>query len=146
MGALLSRTESTKQPAAGTSEAEFVVAALAAGVSARLKGSPSSVLGDAYASLREAIRRHLAADGKSGERILEASENDSGEWQSHLRDLLSASPIGSAADLLAAAQFLRRQLDQSSGPARTHMEFRQTRGVMAGDHQSSIHGAERGTP
>ncbi|MFF1934709.1 hypothetical protein [Streptomyces sp. NPDC058228] len=81
------------------------------------------MLQDAYASPCEAVRRHLAAHGQSGERILEASENESGEWQTRLRDLLSASRIDSATDPLAAAQFLRRQVDQSSGPAGTHMEF-----------------------
>ncbi|MFD5013791.1 Clp protease N-terminal domain-containing protein [Streptomyces chartreusis] len=130
VGALSSRIESTTRPAADT-EAEFVVAALAAGVSAGLRESSSGVLGEAYASLREAIRRHFAAHGQGGDRILEASENAPGEWQIRLRDLLAASRTDVRTDLLAAAQSLRRHLDQSSGPAGAHLESRLARGAMA---------------
>ncbi|CAM5323640.1 MULTISPECIES: Clp protease N-terminal domain-containing protein [Streptomyces] len=134
-GALLSRAANIKQPAADNA-AESVVAALAAGVSARLRDSQNSMLADAYASLCEAIRHHLAAHGHSSERILEASENASAGWQTRLRDLLAASRAEEATDLLAAADFLNRQLDQSSVPAGAHLEFWRTRGVMADDHHT----------
>ncbi|MEU9662990.1 Clp protease N-terminal domain-containing protein [Streptomyces chartreusis] len=132
-GALLSRAANIKQPAADNA-AESAVAALAAGVSARLRDSQNSMLAEAYASLREAIRHHLAAQGQSGERILEASENASAGWQTRLRDLLAASRTEGATELLAAADFLNRQLDQSSAPKGAHLEFGRTRGVTAGDH------------
>ncbi|WP_405496506.1 hypothetical protein [Streptomyces sp. NBC_00096] len=116
---------------------ELVVAALAAGTSAGLTDTASSVIRDAYCDLREAVRRRLAARGAGSAHVLEAAEADPESWQGRLREELTASGADRDEEILAAALSLLRELGTAGphAPAQV-VDAREAKGVQIGDRNT----------
>lgn len=130
---------------------ELIVGALAAGSAAGIANTASSVISEAYTSLKGLLARRLA--GRTGaRRVLDTEEADPQVWLARLGADLMAS--GSADDerILAAARGLLDLLDaggMSSGKYR--VDLRMASGVQVGDHSVqnntfswSGHGMDKG--
>jgi hypothetical protein len=116
---------------------ELVVAALAAGASAGLTDTASSAVRDAYAGLRAAVRRRLAARTEDDARILDASDVESEAWQAQLSDVLSASGADRDEEILAAARTLLQELETAGQRPRLNVvDAREAQGTQIGDHNT----------
>ncbi|MFD7553811.1 MULTISPECIES: hypothetical protein [unclassified Streptomyces] len=113
---------------------ELVVAALAAGASAGLTDTASSAVRDAYAGLREAVRRRLATRSGDSTRILEANEAEPGVWQARLSELLSISGVDQDEEILSAARSLLQDLGGVGDQTGVNVvDAREAKGVQVGD-------------
>ncbi|MEU9987746.1 hypothetical protein AB0E10_13230 [Streptomyces sp. NPDC048045] len=119
---------------------ELVLAALAAGASAGVTETAGSAIHDAYAGLRESVRRRLAERGESAVRILSASEAAPGAWQARLGEELTAAGVDRDEEVVAAARALLAQLglrrQEGSGYS---VDAREAKGVQVGNqnHQTN---------
>ncbi|MFE5199041.1 hypothetical protein ACFQ93_36000 [Streptomyces sp. NPDC056601] len=115
------------------------MAALAAGASAGITDTASSAVRDAYAGLREAVRRRLAEYGRDAEGVLEASGVEPGVWQARLAEVLLEAGADRDEELLAAAQQLREQLSAASGRlSKYSVDAPDAKGVQIGDHNTQF--------
>lgn len=119
---------------------ELVLAALAAGASAGVTDMASSAIRDAYAGLRESVRRRLTRRGESALRVLSASEAEPGVWEARLGEELTSAGVDRDEEVVAAARALLVQLgllDQDgSGYS---VDAREAKGVQVGhqNHQTN---------
>ncbi|MER5639415.1 hypothetical protein ABT095_20960 [Kitasatospora sp. NPDC002227] len=96
---------------------ELVVAALTAGASAGLTETASSAVRDAYAGLREAVRRRLARRSEDDALVLAAHEAEPGVWEARLaRVAARADDLRQAGELAAQAAAVARA--HRGGPPR----------------------------
>ncbi|WP_460402985.1 RIP homotypic interaction motif-containing protein [Actinophytocola sediminis] len=112
------------------SELELVVTALTAGAAAGLTATASGAIQDAYAGLRAAVRKRLAAHGEDAAEVLDAED------QATLGEALAASGADRDEDVLAAARALMAQLEAAGGPTVIVADVREAKGVQLGDHNT----------
>ncbi|XVV08562.1 hypothetical protein ACQP2X_27355 [Actinoplanes sp. CA-131856] len=109
------------------SAVEVIAAALAAGAGAGLTDATSAAVRDAYARLKELLKRRVGDDG-----VLEANETEPGFWQAQLGDALTASGAADDERILAAARQLLALADPASA-AKYRVDVREAKGVQVGD-------------
>jgi hypothetical protein len=116
---------------------ELVVAALVAGASAGLTDTASSAVRDAYAGLREAVHRRLAARSDDDVRVLDANDMEPEAWQARLSDVLSAGGVDRDEEVLAAARSLLQELETAGQQPRLNIvDAREAQGTQIGDHNT----------
>ncbi|MDR7275714.1 hypothetical protein [Catenuloplanes atrovinosus] len=106
---------------------ELIAAALAAGAGAGLTQTASDTVRDAYAGLKDLLRRRL---GDRAVPALEADETEPGVWQARLGDALTSSGAAGDEQVVAAA---RRLLDLTG---KYQVDAREAKGVQVGDHNT----------
>lgn len=94
---------------------EVIVAALAAGAGAGLTDTASTAVRDAYAGLKDLLKRRVGDHDEQAMQALEADETEPGVWQARIGDALTASGVASDEEVLAAA----RRLLALADPAKT---------------------------
>jgi hypothetical protein len=112
---------------------EVILAALAAGAGVGMKDTASAAVQDAYAALKEQIRRRL---GNRDEAIqaLDADEAAPGVWQARLGAALTESGATGDARVIEAARDLLRLTDPTGSAAgRYDIDLREAKGVQVGD-------------
>ncbi|MFG2819891.1 hypothetical protein ACGFX4_10740 [Kitasatospora sp. NPDC048365] len=114
-------------------EAELVVAALAAGASAGVRETVSLAVRDTYEGLRDAVRRRLALRGGQAEEVLDTVETEPGVWEARLTAELSAAGIDRDPAVVEAARELLARLDESTS-GKYAVDAREAKGVQVGDH------------
>ncbi|MFH8520393.1 hypothetical protein ACH4CE_36070 [Streptomyces gelaticus] len=119
---------------------DLIVAALAAGASAGLTDAASGAVGDAYGSLRTAVRRRLrgGADGENEALdVLDAGDVESEIWEARLRRALTQADAESDGALVSAARTLLEEL-QSTVPLKGTcvVNASHAQGTQVGDHNS----------
>src|SRR4051812_39466464 len=88
------------------SAVELITAALAAGAGAGLKDSASTAVRDAYAGLRDLLRRRVGDHDEQAVQALEADETEPGVWQARIGEALTTSGAADDEQVLAAARRL----------------------------------------
>ncbi|MEU6022589.1 hypothetical protein [Micromonospora sp. NPDC047134] len=89
---------------------ELIVAALAGGATAGLTGAADTAVQDAYAALRDLLRRKLSSR-RDAEQVLDAQVPEPSELLSRLGDDLDAVGAGNDSQVLVAAQRLLGLVD-----------------------------------
>ena len=121
---------------------EVIAAALAAGATAGVTGAASTAVEDAYANLRDLLRRRLAGRGQA-EQALEADETEAGRWEADLgADLVQVGADRDEGVLTAAGELLELVAAARSSPGD------QATTVHVGDgsvHVENNYGAAAGT-
>jgi hypothetical protein len=111
----------------------LILAALAAGAAKGVGETASAAVMDAYAALKNALRRRLA--GKPA--ALDAVDNyaeDPDEWQSNLEIHLRKAGADTDPDVVAAASAVMQQVDPvGSGSGKYAVDLRGASGVQVGD-------------
>lgn len=114
-------------------EISLVVTALSAGAGAGLGDAASAAVTDAYAGLRDLVRRRLARR-RAGEVALAEYEQDPAVWDASLRAQLAAAGVENDGELVTAAQALMRLLDPAGSRAgRYQVSIIGSQGVQVGD-------------
>jgi hypothetical protein len=85
------------------SAVEVIAAALAAGAGAGLRDTASAAVRDAYAGLKDLLKRRIGDLDDQTVQALEADETEPGVWQARIGDALTASGAASDKQVLAAA-------------------------------------------
>lgn len=85
---------------------EVIMAALAAGAGAGLTDTASAAVRDAYAGLKDLLKRRVGDHDEKAAQALEADETDPGVWQARIGDALTASGVASDEEVLATARRL----------------------------------------
>jgi hypothetical protein len=88
------------------SAVEVITAALAAGAGAGLKDTASTAVGDAYAALKELLKRRVGDRGNAAVRALDADETEASVWQDRIGDALAESGAAADEEVLAVARRL----------------------------------------
>lgn len=115
---------------------EVIAAALAAGAAAGVTGAASAAVQDAYASLREMLRRRLNGR-RQAEHALDAKETERGVWQARLGRDLTETGADTDEEVLAAAFTLLNLVDRTGAAVgRYRIDARQAKGVQIGDHNT----------
>jgi hypothetical protein len=113
---------------------EVILAALAVGAAAGVADTTKAVVVDAYAGLRDALRRRLAGHQRATE-ALEAVEAEPGVWRAELEPELERLAADQDADVLAAAHRLLRLVDpDGSAAGKYQVDAREAKGLQVGDH------------
>ncbi|MGW3952917.1 hypothetical protein ACWEKM_18780 [Streptomyces sp. NPDC004752] len=113
---------------------DLVVTALVAGASAGLTDTASSAVRDAYAGLRDAVRRRLVAEDEADVQFLEANEDEPGVWQAQLSTLLTDAGADQDREIVAAAEAVLRELGRGSWHSAVQgVDARDAKGVQIGD-------------
>jgi hypothetical protein len=111
----------------------LILAALVAGAAKGVGETASAAVTDAYAALRNALRRRLA--GKPA--ALDAVDNyveDPEEWRSNLEIHLRKAAVDTDPDVVAAATTVMQQVDPvGSGSGKYVVDLRGASGVQVGD-------------
>lgn len=111
----------------------LILAALAAGALKGVGETASAAVADAYAALKNALRRRLA--GKPA--ALDAVENyaeDPDEWRGNLEVHLRKAGADTDPDVVAAATAVMQQVDpDGSGSGKYLVDLRGASGVQVGD-------------
>lgn len=118
---------------------ELILAALATGAAAGVSESAGSAVRDAYAGLRDALRRRAAPDGPDGgtPEPLEAEEVEPGLWEARMRGRLVETGADRDERVLAAARLLLERAGAAGAPRTGHtVDAEQARGVQIGDHNT----------
>lgn len=110
----------------------LIMGALAAGAAAGLGDSATGAVKDAYAGLRDLVRRRLAGRPVAA---LEAHEKAPHVWQAPSSAALVAVGIHTDAQIIAAAQRVMALVDAAgSASGRYHVDLSGAQGVQVGDH------------
>jgi hypothetical protein len=117
------------------SAVELITAALAAGAGAGLKDSASTAVRDAYAGLRDLLRRRVGDHDEQAVQALEADETEPGVWQARIGEALTTSGAADDEQVLAAARRLLAVADPALA-AKYQVDVREAKGVQVGDHNS----------
>ncbi len=111
----------------------LILAALAAGAAKGAGETASAAVKDAYAALKNALRRRLT--GKPA--ALDAVDNyteDPEEWQGNLEIHLRKAGVDADPDVVAAATMVMQQVDPTgSGSGKYLVDLRGAAGVQVGD-------------
>ncbi|BCY11519.1 hypothetical protein [Actinoplanes sp. L3-i22] len=119
------------------SEVELILTALMTGAAAGTTTAAQSAVADAYAGLRQVLRRMLTREGRPAT-VLDTVESAPGSWQVKLSEVLTAARADHNTQVLAAAQAVLAAADPAGKGA----------GIRAGDHVIHIdanYGAAAGT-
>ncbi|MEU1519491.1 hypothetical protein ABZ490_46520 [Streptomyces sp. NPDC005811] len=110
----------------------LIVTALAAGAAAGAKDMGSAAVRDAYAGLRELVRRRIGGDAEG---ILARDSADPEQWQERLTAaLINAGVAESESDeALAAARSLLDLLGTEAESGKYVLDLREAKGVQTGD-------------
>jgi hypothetical protein len=112
---------------------DLILAAMAAGVATGAKDTAATATADAYAALRELVRRRLAG-GPRSQQVLEANTQPQG-WKEQLRmDLVSAEADRDEELLMAARRLLELSNRYGTQNSKYYLEASNGRGVQIGDH------------
>lgn len=116
----------------------LIVAALGAGATAGLSGTTSTAIQDAYGGLRDAIRRRLSRDERSGEQavaVLDAHATDPEAERDRMTETLAASGVSADAEVVAAARGLLAMVDPAGDRGGKYIvDASQAKGVYIGDY------------
>ncbi|GAA3506968.1 hypothetical protein [Streptomyces showdoensis] len=126
---------------------ELILAALATGAAAGVSESAGTAVRDAYAGLREVLRRRSAADSADGasgadgdaetRELLEAEEVEPGVWEARMRGRLLETGADRDERVLAAARLLLERADASGArQVRYEVSADQAKGLQIGDHNT----------
>lgn len=112
----------------------LITSALAAGAGAATKDVASAAALDAYASLRDSIRR-LFTGRLDAEKALKRHESDPDVWRDALAEALAEAGAAEDDQVLIAAQDLLQLLGRDPGeaPERPVADLRHAQGVQVGD-------------
>lgn len=114
----------------------MIVGALAAGAAEGLKDTTTTALKDAYAGLRELVRRRFAARPVA-EIALAEHEKAPEVWQVPLAAELKATGAGVDEQILAAAQRVLALVEKSGAPSSKYLvDLRGSQGVQVGDRNT----------
>lgn len=110
---------------------EVIAVALAAGAGAGVQDTASAAVRDAYAGLKELLKRHV---GESDMALaLDASETEPEARQARIEAALAGSGADDDEQVVAAAQRLLSLVDPAG---RYHVDLREAKGVQVGDHNT----------
>ncbi|MET9971047.1 hypothetical protein ABZZ80_35390 [Streptomyces sp. NPDC006356] len=117
---------------------ELILAALATGAAAGVSDSAGGAVRDAYAGLRDALRRRSSAEDDAETReLLEAREVEPGTWETRLRGRLVEAGADRDEDVLAAARLLLERADATGAQqGRYEVNADQAKGVQIGNHNT----------
>jgi len=111
----------------------LIVGALAAGAATGLTDTASTALKDAYAGLRELVRRRFAAR-QAAQTALVEHEKAPEVWRAPLAAELEATGAGDDQQIIEAAQHVLALVDQSGTPvSKYRVDLRGSQGVQVGD-------------
>jgi hypothetical protein len=116
----------------------LIAGALAAGALAGTRETASAAVKDAYATLRDLLKRQLAGKADA-ELVLARHENAPETWTARLKETLAESGVGHDHEVVAAAQELMALLD--GGHARSGkyvVDLSGAHGAQVGDHGSQL--------
>ena len=88
------------------SAVEVITAALAAGAGAGFKDAASTAVRDAYAGLKDLLKRRLGTYDEQAVQALDADETEPEMWQARIGDALTASGAADDEKVLATARQL----------------------------------------
>lgn len=115
---------------------ELIATALAAGATAGVTGVASAAVQDAYAGLRDMLRRHLFGR-QQAEHALDAEETEPGVWQACLGRDLTETGADQDEEVLATAFALLSLVDRAGAASgRYHVDARQAKGVQIGNRNT----------
>jgi hypothetical protein len=114
-----------------------ITAALAAGAGVGVEDTASAAVKDAYAGLKELLKRRLGGHGREVVQALDADETTPGVWQARLGEALTESGAASDEQVIAAAQRLLELTDPAGSAAgKYQVDLREAKGVQVGDHNT----------
>jgi hypothetical protein len=112
----------------------LIVTALAAGTALGVQDTASTMVKDAYASLKALVRRRLGGDPGT-DLVLARHEQAPETWQAPLMAELSQAGADGDQELIAAAQALLDLLEKAGTRAGKYtVDVRGAQGVQIGDH------------
>jgi hypothetical protein len=111
----------------------LIVTALAAGAAVGLKDSASAMVKDAYAGLKDLVKRRLGGEPGAG-LVLARYEQAPETWQAPLMAELDGVGADGDRDLVAAAQALLDLIGKAGGTGKYEVDVRGAMGVQVGDH------------
>lgn len=112
----------------------LIMGALAAGAASGLRESATGAVKDAYASLRNLVRRRIAGR-RVAQTALEEHEKAPHEWQAPLSAELVAVGTHTDAQIIAAAQRVMALVDEAgSASGKYRVDLSGAQGVQVGDH------------
>lgn len=112
---------------------ELIVAALAAGATAGITGIANDTLRDAYAGLRNLLRRRLVGH-PAAQAMLDSDETDPERWRTRLGTDLTSSGADGNAEILAAARRVLAAATASTEAAHYQVEIRDSQGIQVGPY------------
>jgi len=116
---------------------EIITAALAAGAAAGLKDTASAAMRDAYAGLKDLLKRRVGDHDDQAVRALEADETEPGMWQVRIGDALTVSGAAGDEQVLAAARRLLALADPDK--AKTfHIDVGTNYGAVGGEFSGPV--------
>ena len=114
----------------------LIVAALAAGAGSAVQDGTSQAVKDAYARLRDAVRKRLARR-PDGELVLARHESAPETWRAPLAQELSAAGAGNDTGLVEVARALLELVDAAGTRAGKYtVTVTGSQGVQIGDHNT----------
>lgn len=114
----------------------MIVGALAAGAAEGLKDTTTTALKDAYAGLREAVRRRFAAR-RAAETALVEHEKAPEVWQAPLAAELKATEAGVDEQIIEAVRRVLALVEESGTPSSKYLvDLRGSQGVQVGDRNT----------
>jgi hypothetical protein len=112
----------------------LIVTALAAGAAMGVQDTASTMVKDAYASLKALVQRRLGGDPGT-DLVLARHEQAPETWQAPLKAELAQAGADNDHDLIAAAQALLDLVDEAGTRAGKYtVDVRGAQGVQIGDH------------
>lgn len=115
-------------------EVELIVTALTAGAAAGVSATAQSAVADAYAGLRDLLRRVLARQGRSDD-VLDAVESGSSSWQTDVGEAITGSHADRDGQVLAAARAVLAAADPAGSAAGKYtVDVSHSTGIQVGDH------------
>jgi len=130
------------------SEIELITTALMAGAAAGTTAAARSAVVDAYAGLRESLRRAFKVQSRS-DTVLDTVEAEPGTWQTEVGEALTGARADQDVQVLAAAKAVLAAADPAGYAAGKYtVDASTATGVQVGDHAvhvDSNFGATAGT-
>jgi hypothetical protein len=124
----------------------MIVGALAAGAATGLTDNATSAVKDAYAGLRELVRRRFAAR-PAAEMALIEHEKAPEVWQAPLTAALETTGAGGDEQIIEAARRVLTLVEDSGIPASKYLvDLRGSQGVQVGDHNEQVNTFTRACP
>ncbi len=114
----------------------LVVTALAAGASAGFSGAATQAISDAYAGLKQLLRRCFAGRGQDPQ-VLDVEETEPEAWRARLGRQFTAADVDD--EVRAAAEQLLAAADPGrvgSAAGEYTVDLREAKGVQLGDHNT----------
>ncbi len=114
----------------------LILGALAAGAAAGLTDTAAGAVKDAYAGLRDLVRRRFAGRHLA-QTALEEYEKAPQVWQGPLSAELDAAGADTDAQIIAAAQHVMALVDEAGSASGKYLvDLRCAQGVQVGDHNT----------